>query len=64
MKKFCQINPKLVDYGKKFSPQKNDVMISRQETDHLITLMENNLPDGDRSALTPSLPALLEWEKP
>ena len=39
-------------------------MISRQETDHLITFMENNLSDGDRSALTLSLPALLEWEKP
>ena len=39
-------------------------MISRQETDHLISFIENNLSDGDRSALTPSLPALLEWEKP
>ena len=39
-------------------------MISRQETGHLIAFMENNLLDGDRSALTPSLPALLEWEEP
>ena len=39
-------------------------MISRQETDHLITFMENKLLDGDQSALTPSLPALLEWEEP
>jgi hypothetical protein len=26
--------------------------------------MENNLLDGDHLALTPSLPALLEWEEP
>ena len=39
-------------------------MIWRQETGHLITFMENNLLDGDHLALTPSLPALLEWEEP
>ena len=39
-------------------------MTSRQETGHLITFMENSLLDGDHLALTPSLPALLEWEEP
>ena len=39
-------------------------MISRQETDHLITFMENNLFGGDRSAFTKSLTAFLEWEEP